>query len=149
MRFLPKHAKVVVPIDFSPHSRAAAEAALEFVDETQHLTAVHVLPIITDYEAGLAAWNSVSDEERRRNAERAFEEMFSEPKFKGMKSVVLFGDPGTEIARYADEHAANLVVMPSHGYTGIKRFLLGSVAERVARLTNAHVLILKHLIKKD
>ena len=45
MRFLPKHAHVVVPIDFSPHSRAAAEAALEFVDETQHLTAVHVLPI--------------------------------------------------------------------------------------------------------
>jgi len=149
MRFLTKQKKVIVPIDFSPHSRAAADAALEFVDETANLHAVHVLPIIADYEAGLAAWNSLTDEERRAHAERSFEQFFSEPKFKGIKTVVLFGDPGTEVARYADEQLAGLVVMPSHGYTGFKRFLLGSVAERVARLTNAHVLILKHLLKKD
>lgn len=149
MKFLPKHAKVVVPVDFSPHSRAAAEAALEFVDETQHLTLVHVLPIIAEYEAGLAAWSSINDDERRRNAERVFDEMFSEPKFNGVKSVVLFGEPGSEVAHYADQHGANLIVMPSHGYSGFKRFLLGSVAERVARLSNAHVLILKHVLKKD
>ena len=53
-----------------------------------------------------------------------------------MKTLIREGDPGLIIADYADEVHADLIVMPSHGYHGVKRLLLGSVAERVLRHAN-------------
>jgi nucleotide-binding universal stress UspA family protein len=52
-------------------------------------------------------------------------------------------NPGTEIAEYADEIGADLIVIPSHGYHGVKRLLLGSVAERVIRAAHCSVLVLR------
>ena len=51
------------------------------------------------------------------------------------------GDPGTKIVEYAREIKADLIVMPSHGRTGIKHLLLGSVAERVIRLAECPVMV--------
>jgi nucleotide-binding universal stress UspA family protein len=48
-----------------------------------------------------------------------------------------------EISRYAEEAGAELIVMPSHGRTGIKHFALGSVAERVLRRAPCPVLVLR------
>jgi nucleotide-binding universal stress UspA family protein len=56
---------------------------------------------------------------------------------------VRFGDPGREIAAHAEELHAELIVMPSHGRTGLSRLFIGSVAERVVRLAHCPVLILK------
>ena len=56
---------------------------------------------------------------------------------------VRFGDPGREIAAFAESQHADLIVMPSHGRTGLSRILIGSVAERVVRLAHCPVLILK------
>jgi nucleotide-binding universal stress UspA family protein len=56
---------------------------------------------------------------------------------------VAFGDPGQRITAYAEEVGADVIVMPSHGRTGLKRLLLGSVAERVLRLAHCPVLVLK------
>jgi nucleotide-binding universal stress UspA family protein len=47
------------------------------------------------------------------------------------------------IADLAKELNANLIVMPSHGRSGVSRLLLGSVAERVLRLANCPVLVLR------
>ena len=143
MTFLPKN-KVVIPVDFSPQSLAAAEVALDLVQNPSHLHIIHVLPIITDYEVGLA-WANIGDDARRRHAEQALKERLPEPKFASATKVVLFGDAGTEIARYAEEQHADAIVIPSHGYTGLKRLLIGSVAERVVRLAHCPVLVLKHV----
>ena len=56
------------------------------------------------------------------------------------EKVVLEGNPGEEILRYAEQHGASLVVMGSVGRTGLDRFLLGSVAEKVVRNSKAPVL---------
>ena len=53
------------------------------------------------------------------------------------------GTPGLEILDYAQEKKVELIVIPSHGHTGIGRFLLGSVAERVVRYSHCPVLVLR------
>lgn len=53
------------------------------------------------------------------------------------------GNPHREILDYADEHAVDLVVMGTHGRTGLDRYLLGSVTEKVVRLSNVPVLTVR------
>ena len=62
---------------------------------------------------------------------------------KDLNFTALFGDPGYEIGRFAEEKNAGLVVISSHGRQGISRLLLGSVAERVVRLSPCPVLVLR------
>lgn len=60
-----------------------------------------------------------------------------------VQTLAVAGDPATIITRQAAEPPTDLVVISSHGYTGMKRWLLGSVAEKVARHALAPVLILR------
>jgi nucleotide-binding universal stress UspA family protein len=55
----------------------------------------------------------------------------------------LLGEPAHGIADYAQDKKAELIVIPSHGRTGITRLLIGSVAERVVRLAHCPVLVLR------
>ena len=57
--------------------------------------------------------------------------------------VVRFGKPFDEIARYAKEMDASLIVVSTHGYTGLKHLYLGSVAERVLRHAPCPVLVVR------
>jgi nucleotide-binding universal stress UspA family protein len=53
-----------------------------------------------------------------------------------------YGDPGTEILRYAGAHAIDLIVVGTHGRTGFSRVILGSVADRVLRGARCPVLVI-------
>ena len=132
---------VIVPVDFSDESLAAVSEALQLVDCAEHLHVVHVLPILEPTEPSLR-W-TIDDAGRQLHAQQALDERIADLCFAGCKKVVLFGDPGHEIADYAQSVAADLIVMPSHGRTGIKRLLIGSVAERVIRLSHCPVLVLR------
>ena len=57
--------------------------------------------------------------------------------------VFLEGDPATEIVRYAIDAGINLIVMGTHGRTGLERLLMGSVAEKVMREAPCSVLVVK------
>jgi nucleotide-binding universal stress UspA family protein len=57
--------------------------------------------------------------------------------------VLLEGDPATEIVQYARDTHADLIVMGTHGRTGVERLLMGSVAERVMREAACSVLVVK------
>jgi nucleotide-binding universal stress UspA family protein len=57
--------------------------------------------------------------------------------------VVPMADPASEIVRQARSHDAEMVIMGSHGRTGIARVLLGSVAEKVVRLAPCSVLVVR------
>ena len=65
------------------------------------------------------------------------------PKYTPVQIDILFGDPGYRIAEHAQRLGAELIVTPSHGRTGLERILLGSVAERVIRLSHCPVLVLR------
>ncbi len=60
-----------------------------------------------------------------------------------MEHVFLEGDPATQIVRYSREAGVNLVVMGTHGRTGVERQLMGSVAEKVMRDASCSVLVVK------
>ncbi len=141
MSWLPKKS-VVVPFDFSEYSGQALETACEFVDDVTHLHVIHVLPVITASEPGMI-WDTIDNEARKRDVERAFRSGFAAGPFHKSDFHVMFGDPGREIAAFAERQHAELIVMPSHGRTGLSRILIGSVAERVLRLAHCPVLIIK------
>ena len=60
-----------------------------------------------------------------------------------VRHIFLEGDPATEIVRYAAEAGMDLIVMGTHGRTGLERLLMGSVAERVLREAPCSVLVVK------
>ena len=60
-----------------------------------------------------------------------------------VQHVLLEGNPAEEILRYAGEAPADLIVLGTHGRTGLKRLLMGSVAEKVLRGAACSVLVVK------
>jgi nucleotide-binding universal stress UspA family protein len=96
----------------------------------------------------VAIWDVVDNNARKRNAMKAFDDGFASSPFRKADFHVAFGDPGNEIAGYAERLKADLIVMPSQGRSGVARLLIGSVAERVVRLAHCPVLILRGLSGK-
>jgi len=137
---------VVVPVDFSDDSFDALKTARDLVAVDGEVRVVHVLPIIEPAEPGII-WDTVDDESRSRHAEEALRQKLEERDEHNLKIAIRFGDPSHEIAEYVGESEADLVVLPSHGSSGFRRLLLGSVAERVVRLVHCPVLVLKKTVK--
>jgi nucleotide-binding universal stress UspA family protein len=141
MAWFPKKT-VVAPVDFSELSWEAVDTALELAAAPAGVHVVHVLPVLEPAEPGVI-WHTIDDETRSRHAAQAVRERLAAPKYHDVQVQIAFGDPGTEIADYARRVGADLIVLPSHGRTGIARFLIGSVAERVVRLAHCPVLVLR------
>lgn len=138
---LPLH-KIVVPVDFSDESFAAVDTALELIGDATKVHVVHVLPEIHPADPGVI-WQAIDVESRRHHATEALRERLTEAAHDGLNLHVEFGDPGYRVTHYADEIGANLIVMPSHGRRGFKRMMIGSVAERVIRLAQCPVLVMR------
>jgi nucleotide-binding universal stress UspA family protein len=133
---------VVVPWDFSDLSQAALDKALELVESPEQIIVVHVTSYPAVAEPSVV-WGTYSEDNIRENLEKSFHKVVPQDKYPGMQFSALFGDPGTEIARLARDRKAGLIVISSHGRSGIPRMLLGSVAERVVRLASCPVLVLR------
>lgn len=141
MSWLPKR-RVIAPVDFSDFSVAGVDAALAMVDEPKNIDIVHVLPVLSAGEPGIT-WDVIEDSHREEHAVESLAKKFADPKYAGVKFAALVGDPGHEITTYAQENSADLIVLHSHGRTGLTRMLIGSVAERVVRLAHCPVLVLR------
>jgi nucleotide-binding universal stress UspA family protein len=139
--WLPKQ-RIVVPVDFSDDSFAALDTALALVSDASHISLIYVLPVIDPAEPGVI-WTTVDDESRRHHAELALAERLDGTRFSAVKRHIAFGDPGHEIADFAQREQADLIVLSSHGRTGLTRLLIGSVAEKTVRLAHCPVLVLK------
>ena len=143
MSWCPKNS-VVVPYDFSEQANQALQVARDLVSDLTQVHVVHVLPVVTVTEPGMI-WDVVDNRARMQDAERAFREGFAPGPLQNADFQVVFGDPGREIVAFAERMKAELIVMPSHGRSGVRRLLIGSVAERVVRLAHCPVLILRGL----
>ena len=127
---------VVVPFDFSEHSEAALKRAASLVSRPELLHVLHVLPFLIPTEPGVV-WATVDDAHRIQHALESLRTSVN-----NLQEVRL-GDPGQIACDRAEELAAELIVVGSHGRTGLTRMLLGSVAERVVRLAHCQVLVVK------
>ncbi|MBL9161675.1 MAG: universal stress protein [Planctomycetaceae bacterium] len=133
---------VIAPTDFSVESDRGVVTAIELAGTAKHVTVIHVTPPILIVEP-VVVYDTISDEERRANLELALRERYSSPEYEGVNLEVRIGDPGSEIVKLAKEKKAGLIVMPSHGRTGLTHLLLGSVAERVVRTAECPVLVVR------
>jgi nucleotide-binding universal stress UspA family protein len=141
MTWLPRKT-IVVPIDFSEDSFAALETAQEMIDDPAHLHVVHVLPVLVPSDPGVI-WESVDDPSRAEHAAEALRTQLADRGLSGVVVEIRFGDPGHEIAAYAAEVQAGLIVVSSRGRSTWTRLLIGSVADRVLHLAYCPVLVLK------
>jgi nucleotide-binding universal stress UspA family protein len=133
---------VVVPWDFSDDSRNALSEAFRLAESPAKVEVVHVVPY-PDWDVPAVAWITFSEDDIREKVTAGFRAEFPESGDRSPRFVVLFGDPGSQIAEHAADIKAGLIVVSSHGRTGFARMMLGSVAERVVRLAPCPVLVLR------
>lgn len=133
---------VVVPWDYSDLSKQTLVKALEIVQDPSVIRVIHVAEIPTAMYPG-NVWGTVSETTLSDNAKQYFEKYRQEAGLPELSFTTMFGDPGSTIADFADEASAELIVLPTHGHTGLTRLFLGSVAERVIRLANCNILVVK------
>lgn len=138
---------IVVGIDFSPQSEAAAVEAVGIARRVgAKLVLIHVGELPP--EGGVPDNSAAAEWERalRQQASddmRALESLVTRLSSSGVdiSHRVVDGHPDDGVCEAALELGAELVVTGSHGRTGIKRFLLGSVAERIVRVSHTSVLV--------
>ncbi len=142
--------RILVPTDFSDCSKHAQRYACAFADQFDaELHLVHVLQEVIWFAPEMgSATPSLGNyqQELRDSAEQSLVKVL-DPEWAAEKSVVRSireGTPFVEIIRYAKEHDIDLIVMATHGRTGLSHILLGSVAERVVRKAPCPVLTVRH-----
>jgi nucleotide-binding universal stress UspA family protein len=143
---------ILVPTDGSKGVNKAVRHALSIADRydaTAHVlyvvntSAYSTLPADSNWESITAA---LEDE-----GERATAEIAAELRDAGVDTVTTVdeGVPHKTILRYADENDADLIVMGTHGKTGLDRLLLGSVTEKVVRSSETPVLTVRMVDGED
>ena len=134
--------KILVPIDFSDHSLEALRMASIFAAETgARLLLVHVWQPTPPLADGIA-WGEVYAEQGEE-AKRELNEIVPYRLDVECDRCVLVGDAAAEIVRMAEEQAVDMIVIGTHGRTGLTRLVLGSVAEHVMRRAPCPVLTCK------
>jgi nucleotide-binding universal stress UspA family protein len=137
--------KILVPIDFSPHAQAAIEAALSVAKHYDgSITLVHVFePIAIALPEGGGFYPSPQLTDAMRETERMLHGKRDELSPRAGKAVEVVqrnGSPPHEIVELAKSHGFDLIVLGTHGRTGLAHMLIGSVAERVVRSAPCAVL---------
>lgn len=136
---------VLSAVDFSQTSVEAAKLSHDLCGElgARHVV-IHVVsdpPVPTFY--GLehtmtpAVWTAITERSEKELAELVRSEL------GGSESEVRSGGAVSEIVRACDEHGADLLVVGSHGLTGLSRLLLGSVTEKLVRVAPIPVLVVR------
>jgi nucleotide-binding universal stress UspA family protein len=139
--------KILVPVDFSTPTRAAVQMATSLAkDHGASLLLLHVEEPPLAYGGGELYYGvDAPDVDALR---KMLEEVKpTDPNVFCTRRLVT-GDPAAAIVRVAEEDSADLIVMSTHGRTGVTRFLMGSVAEEVVRKATCPVLTLKHVVAK-
>ena len=131
--------KILVPVDFSEHSDHAVEYACQLAMESaQSKSQVHLIHVI-----GKSGGSNGQTEKIRAGLEQLGDSMDprAELEIETVKRV-LPGEPAQVITTYARDEDVDLIVMGTHGRTGLSHFALGSVAERVIRTSVCPVLVM-------
>lgn len=133
---------VLVPLDFSDDAIKALQETVTFVEDPQKVHAVNVLPPLEATEPGVV-WQTIDNQTRIEKVKETFAKHFPEAIYQKVKFTVEIGNPSSEIIDYAKNNSIDLIVIPSSGKTGLPRFFMGSVAEKVVRFSHCPVLVLR------
>lgn len=140
--------KIVFCTDFSENSDQAFDLALDLVQKYEgQLLLVHVVPplvfpspVMEDFISEQANMQFYKDAVQRSAEQIESTYLQKAGDYKNAFIRVLSGHPASEILNFIDQEKVDLVVMGTHGLTGLAHFFLGSTAERVVRRANCSVL---------
>jgi nucleotide-binding universal stress UspA family protein len=143
--------KILFPTDFSDASDAPLATASSLArDNNSKLLIVHVHEPNVVYAEGLGAAYGALSLEQREDSKALLESV--KPAFPGIdvERRLLDGAPADAIVDFArSEEGVDLIVMGTHGRTGITRLLMGSVAEAIVRKAPCPVLTMKEPAKES
>jgi nucleotide-binding universal stress UspA family protein len=140
---------ILCPVDFSEGSEHALRYATAFAsayDATLVLLHVVELPFLPSYSTAGVPDLSLPVEQIQEECESRLQDLVEEQKkvYPRIEGRVVVGAPFVEIIRQARESNVDLLVVGTHGRTGLKHMLIGSVAEKVVRKAPCPVLTVKH-----
>ena len=144
--------KILVPIDFSDYSKSALKYAVNFCKNCKaDMFLIYVVePVIypPDFSMGQIAIPSVNsewDERARQELDKLAKEEI--PSSVTVKTIIKTGKPFLEIIETAGELDVDLIIIATHGRSGVEHILFGSTAEKVVRKAPCPVLTLREPIK--
>jgi nucleotide-binding universal stress UspA family protein len=139
--------RILVPIDFSEHAEYVIEWASHLaLEHSSHLILLHVYHLPVEFQQLEGAylppdfWTNV-----KKEADQTLARYVGEIRQKGLdvEAVVREGYPATVIVDEATAQNVDLIVIGTHGLSGLKHLLLGSIAERVVQKAPCPVLAVK------
>lgn len=140
--------KILVPTDFSEYSLGViSHLGMLDLPKDVKILFLHVLPenvlvepVLDMYQTeDTLAWSRTGEAEQYLKALAA--ERLAD--YRRVECVVRRGDPATEIVKLAEHDNVGLILMATHGRTGLSHIFMGSVAERVVRTSHVPVLTAK------
>lgn len=147
--------KIAFCTDFSENADQAFDMAFDLTLKYQaQLLVVHVVPplvfpspVMEDFISEQASLQFSEDAIQRAMEQIEKNYLGRTGDYKNVLVRVLSGHPASEILNFVDQENVDLVVMGTHGFTGLAHFFLGSTAEKVVRRADCSVLTV-HQIKK-
>ncbi|MBX7163469.1 MAG: universal stress protein [Saprospiraceae bacterium] len=141
--------KILCPYDFSENADEALRYAVKLANPNTEICLLNIiqLPYLID-PYGFVYYDEKADQ-LKKDVESAMEKKINElnERYKGFvfsPHIAVNNDPAEVILQKQKEAGCEMVIMGSHGRKGLKRLLMGSVAETVLREADCPVLIIKH-----
>ncbi|MCX6149862.1 MAG: universal stress protein [Ignavibacteriales bacterium] len=142
---------ILVPIDFSDYSKRALQYAFNLANLFgSKIFLIYVIePVIypADFSMGQVALPAIDIEMNSRAKEEL--ENLAKKEISGLEvtTIIKTGKPFVEIIETASENDIDLIIIASHGHTGVEHILFGSTAEKVVRKAPCPVLTLREPVK--
>lgn len=150
---MPKIRKILFPTDFSDCSKIARNYAFSFaLDQEASLVILHVIEDVYLTEEGWdpLVLNPDLFTQLEERAVKKLEAIVAEARKRKIRATHAIGrgKPFAQIIRFARESKADLLILGTHGRTGLKHVLIGSTAEKVVRKSPIPVLTVRCAKKK-
>lgn len=133
--------RILFATDFSEPARVAQQYAVAMAESfSAELHALHVVPeIILPATDSYTAW-TLPEGGMKAQLEASERQLQNEVGSVAARCQVVVGFPIEEIVKYANDREIDLIVAGTHGHTGLAHLLMGSVAEKLVRLSTCPVL---------
>lgn len=143
---------IVVPVDFSEYSKKALRYAVEFARNfNAEIILIYVVePLVypADFSFGQVAIPAMESELQERGMRELQTLMTTEIPDLRSRAIVKVGKPFLEIIQTARTENADLIIIATHGHTGLEHALFGSTAEKVVRKAPCPVLTVREKEKE-
>jgi universal stress protein A len=138
--------KILVPTDFSEISNRAFLAAVDLARQLgASVHAIHIVQIHPENipESGKVDMDEIEATEERNANEKLDQLIQQNAEGVEVSRVIVHGNPVKQITKVVKESNADLIVMGTHGRTGVAHLIMGSVAESVLRSAEVPVMCIK------